>query len=210
MAALRWAVDENQDTSPGPIRTDLPFRAASHEPTSLSHKPLRGEGKMLKSRCELEIGGPVPADHAENLFVAIRMSGATYLSVGKTLISARGTSIDEILRRIKDEDFSFIFQEERSHEMPKHLKQCLEGFDLDYRWSWEGYHQVEPGMICVDAALCREARFPAIANRIVLEVSDLDDTARITSAKHWSTWRPRPLFVYASNHERLEALAAQR
>lgn len=165
---------------------------------------------MMKSRCTLEIGGPVPAERAENLFSAIRLSGATYLAVGKTLITASSTSIDELLRRIKDEDFSFIFQEERGHQMPKHLTKCLEGFELDYRWSWEGYHQVEPGMLCVDATLRQEAQFLAIANRIMLEVADLDDSSRMNAARHWSTWRPRPLIVYASNHERLQAHVAPR
>lgn len=162
------------------------------------------------SRCTLDIGGLISADHAGNMISVIRLAGATYLLLGNTLISAGSTSTDQVLQRIKGQTFSFIFQDNRGHEMPKHLKQCLEEFGLDYRWAWEGYDRIDPGMICVDATLRQEAQFPAIANRIVLEVADLEDTVRIDAAKHWSTWNPRPLMVYASKHELLQAHAGLR
>jgi len=151
----------------------------------------------------------LPTARLEGLCSGIRCAGASYLTVDKTILSARSMSAEDFLNRIRIHDFSFIFEEEdKGHEMHVLLKQCLGDLSLDYKWSWEGQYRTDPGILLHDAACGEEAQFLAVGDRIALEAADLADPLKVATAKRWAAWKPRPFIVYDSNHDLLRAQAA--
>ena len=120
---------------------------------------------MIKSKCTLDVGGPLHAARTEEFLIAIRMRQATFLLRNKCLISVSSVSIDALLNYINDGSFRILFQEEEEegrHEMSTYLMDFLHDNKLDYRWSWEGFYNVPPGTICFDAITGQSESFMAI------------------------------------------------
>ena len=150
-----------------------------------------------RTNCSLALGGTLFLD---GLVAPL----ATVLDEAEAIPAEVSSVADEL--RLSDP--TFLFEEINYGEMDAVLRTFLEALRLSYAWRWDAGGGYGEGISLFCGTTRQSVSFGTLEREIVLPVQDLDDPARVSSAKAWhqmdTTLRMQ---VLSSSHARLSAAA---